>query len=137
MSSTAPKVKAMKVASFLFAALFLTCTFRRQPEKRRTVVHLLNQASSWGMHSTYQKLAPLPEELRKQMGFPDQPELRGTWPVREEVIPIHGVKVICRIPGVTKATQQPGGIDLPLIATARGVEVTVPRVDMHSMVVFE
>jgi hypothetical protein len=117
--------------------LVLTCTFRRQPEKRRTVVHLLNQAGSWGLHSIYQKLAPLPEELRKQHGFPDQPELRGTWPVREEVIPIHGVKVICRIPGVTKATLEPDGIGLELATTPRGVEVTVPRVEMHSMVVFE
>ena len=106
-------------------------------EARRTVVHLLNQAGSWGLHSTYQKLAPLPEELRKHHGFPDQPELRGTWPVREEVIPIHGVKVICGIPGVTKATLEPESIDLPLATTPRGVEVTVPRVEMHSMVVFE
>ena len=67
--------------------LILTTTFRRQPEQERTVVHLLNQASSWGMHSTYQKLAALPEELNKQWGFPNQSELRGTWPVREEIIP--------------------------------------------------
>jgi hypothetical protein len=52
------------------------------------VVHLLNNASSWGIHSIYQKLAPLPEELNKQWGFPNQSELRGTWPVREEIIPL-------------------------------------------------
>ncbi len=67
--------------------LILTATYRRQPDKKRTIVHLLNQGSSWGMHSIYQKLAPLPEELNKQWGFPNQSELRGTWPVREEVIP--------------------------------------------------
>lgn len=89
------------------------------------------------MHSIYQKTAPLPEELRKEHGFPDQPELRGTWPVREEVIPIHGVKVICRLPGVTKATQDPEGVVLPLATTGGGVEVTVPQVNVHSMVVFE
>ncbi len=117
--------------------LILTATFQRQPERGRTVVHLLNQASSWGLHSIYQKLAPLPEELNKQWGFPNQSELRGTWPVREEVIPLSGIQVTCRVPGVTKATLQPGAIDLPITPTADGVVVTVPPVEMHSMVVFE
>ena len=45
------------------------------------------------MHSIYQKLAPLPEELNKQWGFPNQSELRGTWPVREEVIPLSNIRV--------------------------------------------
>ncbi|QEH36089.1 Trehalose utilization [Aquisphaera giovannonii] len=117
--------------------LLLCATFRRQPEAKRTVVHLLNHASSWGMHSIYQKVAPLPEELRKQYGFPDRSELRGTWPVREEVIPLHDVRVLCRVPGVRRATQQPEGRDLPLHAIEGGVEVVVPVVEMHSMVVFE
>lgn len=117
--------------------LILTTTFRTQPDQRRTVVHLLNQASSWGLHSTYQKLAALPEELNKQWGFPNQSELRGTWPVREEIIPLHDIRVICRVPGVRKATQQPEGIELPLTSTSDGVEVTVPVVGMHSMVIFE
>ncbi len=117
--------------------LILTCTFRKQPEKGRTIVHLLNQSSSWGQHSIYQKIAPLPEELRKQWGFPNQPEMRGTWPVREEVIPLHDVKVICRIPGVTKATQQPENVPLELKAVPGGFEVVVPRVEMHTMVVME
>ena len=79
--------------------LILTATFRRQPEAKRIVVHLLNQGSSWGMHSIYQKIAPLPEELNKQWGFPNQSELRGTWPIREEVIPLSGIRVTCREPG--------------------------------------
>ncbi len=89
------------------------------------------------MHSIYQKLAPLPEELQKQWGFPNQSELRGTWPVREEVIPLHDIKVLCRIPGVRKATLQPENLDLPLTRVPGGVQVTVPKVEMHSMVVFE
>ena len=117
--------------------LILAATFRRQPEQKRTVVHLLNHGSSWGMHSIYQKLAPLPEELQKQFGFPNQSELRGTWPVREEVIPLHDIKVTCRIPGVRKATLQPENLDLPLTRVPGGVQVTVPKVEMHSMVVFE
>ncbi|MCU0961805.1 MAG: beta-galactosidase trimerization domain-containing protein [Pirellulaceae bacterium] len=117
--------------------LILTTTFRTQPPRRRTVVHLLNQASSWGMHSIYQKLAPLPEELSRQWGFPNQSELRGTWPVREEIIPLHDIKVICRMPHVRRATQQPEGIVLPLVPRPDGVEVTVPVVGMHTLVVFE
>jgi hypothetical protein len=117
--------------------LILTATFRRQPERKQYVVHLLNQGSSWGQHSIYQKLAPLPEELNKQWGFPDRSELRGTWPVREEVIPLNNIKVRCRLPGVTKATLQPGGIPLPLTRTDDGVVVTVNDLGMHAMVVFE
>lgn len=117
--------------------LILTATVRRQPEKRRTVVHLLNQASSWGIHSIYQKLAPLPDELNKKWGFPNQSELRGTWPVREEVIPLSNIRVTCRTPGVTKATLQPGGADLPLVKSADGVTVSVNNLEMHAMVVFE
>jgi hypothetical protein len=117
--------------------LILTTTFRRQPEQKRYVVHLLNQGSSWGQHSIYQKLAPLPEELNKQWGFPNQSELRGTWPVREEVIPLGKIRVRCRVAGVTKATLQPGGIALPLTKTDDGVVATVNDLEMHAMVVFE
>ncbi|HZJ14631.1 MAG TPA: beta-galactosidase trimerization domain-containing protein, partial [Chthoniobacteraceae bacterium] len=117
--------------------LILTTTFRRQPDKHRVVVHLLNNASSWGIHSIYQKLAPLPEELNKQWGFPNQSELRGTWPVREEVIPLSGIRVTCRLPGITKATLEPGAVALPLSKTADGVQVTVNDLGMHAMVIFE
>jgi len=117
--------------------LILTTTFRFQPEPKRYIVHLLNQGSSWGMHSIYQKLAPVPEELNKQWGFPNQSELRGTWPVREEIIPLNNIHVICRIAGIKKATLQPGAIDLPLTKIDGGLEVTVNNLDMHAMVVFE
>jgi hypothetical protein len=117
--------------------LILATTFRRQPKEGRTIVHLLNHGSSWGQHSIHQKLAPLPEELRKELGHPDSPELRGTWPIREEIIPLHDIRVTCRIAGVKRATLQPGNLNLPLHAADGGVEVVVPRVEMHAMVVFE
>ena len=118
--------------------LLLATTFRRQPKEKRTIVHLLNDHSSYGRHSIYQKLAALPAELEMKWGFPNQSELRGTWPVREEVIPLRDIRVICRDAGVTRASLQPGGIDLPLERIdGGGVRVTVNRVDMHSMVVFE
>lgn len=119
------------------APLILTTTFREQPAEKRYIVHLLNNASSWGQHSIYQKLAPLPEELSKQWGFPNQSELRGTYPIREEIIPLHDIKVTCRMPGITKATLQPENLPLKLEKTEDGVVATVPTVQMHSMVVFE
>jgi hypothetical protein len=117
--------------------LLLSATFRRQPQKGRIVVHLLNDHSSYGRHSIYQKLAPLPKELQKSWGFPNQSELRGTWPIREEVIPLCDIKVRCRVAGITKATLQPENRPLPLIRTNGTVEVVVPKLNMHSMVIFE
>ncbi len=118
------------------APYILATTFRLQPEKKRLVVHLLNDASSWGRHSIYQKIAPESKEY-DDPGHPQSPDLRGTWPVREEVIPIHDIKVVCRQPGVTKATLRPEGTSLPIRKISGGVEVTVPKVELHSMVVFE
>jgi hypothetical protein len=117
--------------------LLLATTFRRQRQEGRIIVHLLNHASSWGQHSATQKIPPLPAELRKRFGDSDRSELRGTWPIREEVIPLHDLRVICRIAGVKKATLQPENRDLPLRKGKDGVEVLVPKVEMHSMVVFE
>lgn len=89
------------------------------------------------MHSIYQKIAPLPEELSKQWGFPNQSELRGTWPIREEVIPLSSIRVTCRASGIKKATCQPGGLDLPITRNGGEIEVTVNNLGMHAMVVFE
>ena len=96
-----------------------------------------NDHSSYGRHSIYQKLGALPEELQKKWGFPNQSELRGTWPVREELIPLHDIRVKCRVANVHKATLEPEHLDLPLVRTGDGVEVVVPKLLMHSMVVFE
>ncbi len=117
--------------------LVLATATRRQPEKGRTIVHLLNDHSSYGRHSIYQKLAALPEELQKKWGFPNQSELRGTWPVREELIPLHDIRVKCRVSGVKKATLEPEHLDLPLEHLDGAVQVTVPKLLMHSMVIFE
>ncbi len=117
--------------------LILTTTFRRQPGKHRTIVPLLNHASSWGMHSTYQKLAPVSTELQKEYGHPDRSELRGTWPTREEIIPLHDLRVLYRLPGVAQARLQAEDLELPLKKTGGNVEVSVSRLEMHAMVVFE
>jgi len=106
--------------------LILAVTYRRQPAQHRTIVHLLNDHSSYGRHSIYQK-----------MQLPDR-SLTGPWAVRREVIPLHNITVRCRVSGVTKATQQPENISLPLKTLPDGaVEVVVPKVEMYSLVVFE
>ena len=117
--------------------LLLSATFRRQPREHRLIVHLLNDHSSYGRHSIAQHPEPVPTDLRKKFGLSENAELRATWPIREEIIPLHDIKVRCRLPGVTRATLQPDGIDLPLTRTPQGVEVTVPKLTMHAMVVFE
>jgi hypothetical protein len=104
----------------------LAVTYRRQPAQKRTIVHLLNDQSSYGRHSLCQKL------LRPNSS------VTGPWAVREEVIPLHDVRVRCRVPGVTQATQEPENLNLPLRPLAEGgVEVLVPKLELYSLVVFE
>jgi hypothetical protein len=106
--------------------LMLAVTYRRQPALRRTIVHLLNDQSSYGRHSISQKI-PMPDH-----------SLLGPWAVRREVIPLHDITVRCRLGGVTRATQQPENIPLALTRLTDGaVQVVVPKVDMYSLVVFE
>jgi hypothetical protein len=114
-----------KPAAEVDGPLILAVTFRRQPARNRTIVHLLNDQSSYGRHSIYQKLE-----------LPDH-SLTGPWAVRREVIPLHDIKVRCRVNGVTKATQQPENLSLPLTRMTDGAEVVVPKLDMYSLVVFE
>ena len=87
------------------------------------------------MHSIYQKLRRSRRSSSK-WGFPNQSELRGTWPVREEVIPLHGIRVAAGSQGSRKRPSSPRA-DLPLRTIDGGVEVIVPVVEMHAMVVFE
>jgi len=117
--------------------LILTATF--QAAARREALHRspANNGSSWGQHSIYQKLAPLPEELQKQWGFPNQseasrhiPDPRGDHPAAEYPRDLPDA-------GVSKATLQPENKAAEGDQVADGVEVVVPELQMHSMVVFE
>jgi hypothetical protein len=108
------------------APLILGVTYRRQPLHKRTIVHLLNDQSSYGRHSIYQKIR-----------MPDN-SVTGPWTVRSEIIPLHDIKVQCRIKGLTKATQQPENLSLPVRNLPDGtLETVVPKVEMYSMIVFE
>lgn len=59
-------------------------------------------------------------------------------PLREEVVPIHDIRVgfDARYP-IKEVRLQPDGKPLPVRKTPRGVEVTVPRLEVHAMVVAE
>lgn len=83
--------------------------------KKRRIVHILNEISSWGR-------ASLPA---------------GALPLREEVIPIAGIKLF--IPAsAKKAKFEPGGKTLRLRKQRSGLfELTLPPVGLHSMVVIE
>jgi hypothetical protein len=59
-------------------------------------------------------------------------------PLREEVVPIHDILVTFNAEyRIRKVHLEPEGKDLPVRKTNRGSSVTVPRLDVHSMVVAE
>jgi hypothetical protein len=97
------------------APLCVQAAFYTQNDGKRTVVHLLNEVNTTADRA-------IPENNPSQ---------------REETLPILDIKVALAHPKPTKAFQEPGHHALPLKETANGVEVTVPRLDVHSMVVFE
>jgi hypothetical protein len=87
--------------------------FRREPD--RLLVQLFNDLNTTAQHAR-----------------PDDDV-----PLREEVVPIRDITIFCRIPGMTKATQQPEGRALRVVARGGGIEVTVPELKRHAIVVLE
>lgn len=97
------------------APLCVQAAFYTQNDGRRRIVHLLNEVNTSADRA-------IPENNPSQ---------------REEIVPITGIKVALSNPGVSTAFLEPGHTPLTLTRTQEGVEVTVPRLDVHSMVVFE
>jgi hypothetical protein len=59
-------------------------------------------------------------------------------PLREEVVPIHDIRLTFDAGyRLRRVHLEPEGKDLDMQATAEGVTVIVPRLDVHSMVVGE
>ncbi|MEJ7594277.1 MAG: hypothetical protein WKF77_22300 [Planctomycetaceae bacterium] len=57
-------------------------------------------------------------------------------PLREETVPIHNIQIAFNADyAVTRVLQQPEGIELPATRTVNGVTVTVPQLNIHTMVV--
>ncbi len=59
-------------------------------------------------------------------------------PLREETIPIHNIRIDFDARyTVARITQQPDGKELPLKRTDKGASVSVPKLDIHTLVVVE
>ena len=97
------------------APMCVQATFYRQQEPKRIVVHLLNEINTTGGRA-------LPE---------------GDSSMREEIVPIAGIKVTFRDQGIKRIHLEPEGQDLPVTTVPEGVQVTVPELKLHSMVVAE
>jgi hypothetical protein len=97
------------------APLCVQAAYYTQNGGKRTVVHLLNEINTSANRA-------IPE---------NNPS------VREETLPIADIRVSIADANVKTAFQEPGHYALPLKKTAFGVEVLVPRLTLHSMVVFE
>lgn len=89
--------------------------FRQSLGGERLVVHLYSDLNTTGGHAK-----------------PDDDV-----PLREEVVPIHGIRVRFTGYSISRAHLEPGGLELKTEEVEGGVMVTVPRLDIHSMVVAE
>jgi hypothetical protein len=85
-----------------------------QQQGARTLVHLLNDYSSFGRSSVVkgQSIA-----------------------LRQEVIPVRGIQVTFHDPALRSFTLEPGGVHLAATKTPEGTRVTVPEVGWHAIVV--
>ncbi|MGB9620646.1 MAG: hypothetical protein ACPL7K_09560, partial [Armatimonadota bacterium] len=97
------------------APLCVQAAFYTQNEGKRLIVHLLNELNTSADRA-------LPENNPSQ---------------REETVPITGIKVELSRTDVSNAYLEPGHTPLALTRTPEGVQVIVPRLDVHIMVVFE
>jgi hypothetical protein len=100
------------------APMCVHATVRRQRsgDKNRLIVHLFNDVNTTGGHA-------LPVD---------------DVPLREETLPIHGIRVTFR-PGtaVERVHLEPGGQEIEVTDDGQGPGVTVPRLDVHAIVVAE
>ncbi|MCW3100446.1 MAG: Beta-galactosidase trimerization domain protein [Chthonomonadaceae bacterium] len=102
------------------APMCVHATYFRQNKANRTsqtrlVVHLYNDLNSTGGH-----------------GKPDDDV-----PLREEIVPIHDIRVRFTGYNITKVHLEPEGQPLLMKRTKTGIEVVVPALNIHSMVVAE
>jgi hypothetical protein len=90
--------------------------FRQKKEgAERLLVHLFNDVNTTAFH-----------------GLPE-----NDVPLREETLPIHDIEITLRGDQVSAAVQQPENVVLEMHRDGDNVRVTVPRLDVHSVVVFE
>lgn len=99
------------------APMCVHSTFMRQKRdgQERLIVHLFSDLNTTAFHALVNEDVPL----------------------REEVVPVHDLKLAFKGYSIRRVHQEPEGKDLEMKKTAAGIEVTVPRLDVHSMVVAE
>lgn len=89
---------------------------QRKDDVNRLIVHLFNNLNTTGGHA-----------------FPNDDVL-----LREEAIPIRDIRITFRAGSAFKSIRaEPAGIKLEVIPTANGPAVTLPRLDIHTMIVAE
>jgi hypothetical protein len=89
---------------------------RQVKDGERLVVHLFNNVNTTGGHA-----------------FPNDDV-----PLREETLPVHDIRVTFRAGTKIKSVHlEPSGRELAVELTEAGPRVTVPRLDVHAMVVAE
>ena len=89
--------------------------FRQQKDGKRLIVHLYNDVNTTGGHAFPQDDAPL----------------------REETLPIHDIQVRFNGYKISRVHLEPEGFELPVHREGDQIEVTVPKLEIHSMVVAE
>jgi hypothetical protein len=90
--------------------------FQQSDEKgTRTIIHLFNGLDTASGHG--------------------QP--RSEVPLREETIPVHGIRVKFTGPAPKRVHVEPGGLDAEMIQTGDSTEILVPPLAVHLMVVSE
>ncbi len=90
-------------------------TTRQRRDGERLVVSLFNDVNTTAFH-----------------GLPSDDV-----PLREEVVSIHDITVSFRRDQPRRVHLEPGGLDLPMTRTGDVLQVTVPRLDIHALVVAE
>ena len=97
------------------APLCVQAAFYTQNDGRKNIVHLLNEANTSANRA-------IPENNPSQ---------------REETLPIADVRIQFSDARIATVFAEPGHRPLPLKRTDHGVEVTLPRLEVHAMVVAE
>jgi hypothetical protein len=97
------------------APLCVQAAFYTQDRGRRHIVHLLNEINTSADRA-------IPENNSS---------------MREEVIPIRDVKLFYRDSSIRRIHLEPEHTDLPARPVEGGLEVTVPEIRLHSIVVAE
>jgi len=90
-------------------------TVRQKKNGERLIVHLFNDVSTTAGH-----------------GHPAEEV-----PLREETLPVYDITVRFKGYGIKRVHLEPNGVDLEMSREAGVVRVTVPKLDVHAMVVAE